>query len=116
MNEGTTPFDHRPDPILGDALRAALTPSGQAEFVARVMAAAERPAERPADPLVDVLARWSRLGIAAALTAALAATIVASRGDRVATESAVGGADPEAVVAGVQAPEAGVLFPAYVDR
>lgn len=112
MNEGSTPFDHRPDPILGDALRAALTPSGQSEFVARVMAAAER----PADPLVDVLARWSRLGIAAALTAALAATIVASRGDRVATESAVGGADPEAVVAGVQAPEAGVLFADYVDR
>jgi hypothetical protein len=113
MKESNTPFDHKPDRMLGDALRMALTHEGQAEFVARVLAAAQRPGDQP---LVDVLARWARLGIAAALTAAVVATIVASRGDRVATESAVGGADPEAVVAGVQAPEAGVLFAAYGDR
>ncbi len=112
MNDTNTPFAHRPDPELGDALRAALTPTGHAAFVARVLAAAHR----PADPLVDVLARWSRLGIAAALIAAMIATVIASRGDRAAAESAVGGADPEAVVAGVQAPEAGVLFAASVDR
>jgi hypothetical protein len=111
MSEGETPFDHRPDPILGDALRVALAPRGQAEFVARVLAAAAR----PADPLVDVLARWARLGIAAALMAALAATLFANRADRVATELAVGGADPEAVVAGVQAPEVGVVFASYAD-
>lgn len=112
MTERDTPFDHRPDPMLGDALRAALAPRGQAEFVARVMAAAQR----PADPLMDVLARWARLGIAAALVAALAATLLANRGERVATEWAVGGADPEAVVAGVQAPEVGVVFASYADR
>ena len=112
MTESNTPFDHRPDPVLGDALRAALAPRGRAEFVARVLAAAER----PADPMVDVLARWSRLGIAAALLAALAASLVVGRGNRVATESVVGGADPEAVVAGVQAPEAGVLYASYSDR
>ena len=112
MTESDTPFDHRPDPMLGDALRAALTPRGQAAFVGRVMAAVGR----PADPLVDVLARWARLGIAAALLAALFTSLLAGGGDRVATESVVGGADPEAVVAGVQAPEAGVLFAAYTDR
>ena len=112
MTESNTPFDHRPDPMLGDALRAALAPRGRADFVARVLAAADR----PADPLVDVLARWSRLGIAAALLAALAASLVVGRGNRAATESAVGGADPEAVVAGVQAPEASVLYAAYAER
>ena len=111
MNENT-PFDHRPDPVLGDALRAALNIEGRAEFVARVLAAAQR----PADPLVDVLARWARLGIAAALLAATAATLLVSRGKQVANESVVRGADPEAVVAGVQAPEAGVLFASYVDH
>jgi hypothetical protein len=112
MTESNTPFDHRPDPVLGEALRAALAPRDRAEFVARVLAAANR----PADVLVDVLARWARLGIAAALLAALAATLVVGRGRRAATESAVGGADPEAVVAGVQEPEVGVLFASYSDR
>ncbi len=112
MSEQNTPFDHRPDLVLGEALRTALAPRGRSEFVARVLAAAAR----PADPLVDVLARWSRLGIAAALLAALAATLVVGRGSRGATESVVGGADPEAVVAGVQAPEVGVLFASYSDR
>lgn len=112
MSEQNTPFDHRPDLVLGEALRAALAPRGRAEFVARVLAAADR----QADPLVDVLARWSRLGIAAALVAALAATLAAGRGGVGATESVVGGADPEAVVAGVQAPDVGVLFASYSDR
>ncbi len=112
MSEKNTPFNHRPDPVLGEALREALAPRGRAEFVARVLAAADRPAVR----LVDVLARWSRLGIAAALLAALAATLVVGRGSRGATESVVGGADPEAVVAGVQTPEVGVLFASFSDR
>jgi len=112
MTEDETPFDHRPDPVLGDALRAALAPRAPAEFVARVLAAAAR----PADPLTDVLARWARLGIAAALLAALAATLLVNRGARGATESAVGGADPAAVVAGVQAAEVGVVFASYADR
>jgi anti-sigma factor RsiW len=111
MSEQNTPFDHRPDLVLGGALRAALAPRGRAEFVARVLAAADR----QAGSLVDVLARWSRLGIAAALLAALAATLVAGRGSRGA-ESVVDDADPEAVVAGVQAPEVGVLFASYSDR
>ena len=112
MSEQNMPFDHRPDPILGMALREALAPRGQADFVARVLAAADRPAV----PLVDVLARWARLGIAAALLAALAASLALGRGSQSATESVVDDADPEAVIAGVQAPEVGVLFISSTDR
>jgi hypothetical protein len=66
--------------------------------------------------VVDVLARWARLGIAAALLAAVAASLLLGRGSRAATESVVDGADPEAVIAGVQAPEVGVLFASSTDR
>ena len=61
------PFDHRPDPVLGAALRQALAPDYHPAFVARIAAAL-------AIPRVlhwDVLASWARAGIAAALVAAL---------------------------------------------
>ena len=74
------PFDHRPDPVLGDALRRALDPGqeggGHAAFVARVLARAEHVRVVSWD---GVLARWARAGVAAALVVALAAGYVVGR-------------------------------------
>jgi hypothetical protein len=68
------PFDHRPDPLLGDALRRALDPrdgeDGNSAFVARVLA---RAADVRAPSWDHVLARWARAGVAAAILVAVAA-------------------------------------------
>ena len=64
-------FDHRPDPELGAALRAALETGDQSAFVARVMAQYERALEGTI-PTLDVLASWFRPGIAAAAAALVA--------------------------------------------
>jgi hypothetical protein len=69
-------FDHRPDAVLGDALRQALDPGDAAPFVARVLARAEQVRATSWD---TVLARWSRLGVAAAAVVALAAGYVVGR-------------------------------------
>lgn len=113
MSESRTPFHHRPDPVLGAALRDALQPrdAGGAAFRARVLAAAER---LPV-PVVDVLARWARLGIVAAVVAALVTGTVIGRGARPADPS-VAATDPGAVVAGVQAPDASLLLAGYSER
>lgn len=66
------PFDHRPDLVLGDALRQALSAENHSAFVARVRDAL-------AVPHVvhwDVLAAWARHGIAAACVGALGAALV----------------------------------------
>lgn len=112
MSESQTPFNHRPDPVLGAALREALQPpDAGAAFRARVLAAAER---LPV-PVVDVLARWARLGIAAAVAAALITGMLVGRVGRQA-EPAVATADPGAVVAGVQMPDASLLLAGYSER
>ena len=77
MTDSRMPFDHRPDPIVGSALRRALTTTDDAVFVARVLAAAARPLVRSP---VDVLAGWARPGIVAAALAALAAGFAVGRG------------------------------------
>jgi hypothetical protein len=112
MSESLTPFNHRPDPVLGAALREALQPrdAGGAPFRARVLAAVER----LPDPVVDILARWARLGIAAAAVAALVTGILIGRGFQ--TEPSVAATDPGAVVAGVQAPDASLLLAGYSER
>ena len=73
-------FDHRPDPVLGDALRRALDPgeegASHAAFVVRVLARAEHVRVVSWD---GVLARWARGGVAAALVVALAAGYVVGR-------------------------------------
>lgn len=72
-------FDHRPDPELGAALRAALEPAGrddQAAFVARVMAEYDRALERATIPTIDVLASWFRPGVAAAAAALILGFLV----------------------------------------
>jgi len=63
-------FDHRPDPELGAALRAALEPKDDHKaFAARVMAQYDRALDRASVPTLDVLASWFRPGIAAAVAA-----------------------------------------------
>lgn len=113
MSESQTPFNHRPDPVLGAALRDALQPRdpGGKAFRVRVLAAVER----LPDPVVDVLARWAHLGIAAAVVAALAVGIIIGRGGRQ-PEPSVAAADPGAVVAGLQAPDASLLLAGYSER
>jgi hypothetical protein len=69
-------FDHRPDAVLGDALRQAFDPGDPAPFVARVLARAEQVRSASWDA---VLARWARLGVAAAAVVALAAGYVVGR-------------------------------------
>lgn len=69
-------FDHRPDAVLGEALRLALDPGDPAPFVARVLARAD---QLRAGSWDTVLARWSRLGVAAAAVVALTAGYVVGR-------------------------------------
>ena len=64
------PFDHRPDLVLGRALREALDPGDAQAFTARVVALAGQVRLPSWDA---VLARWARTGVAAALVVALAA-------------------------------------------
>ena len=62
-----SPFDPGQGRELGDLLREALTPAGNAEFVSRVLGSL--PA---AGSLWEVLAGWARPGIAAAILLAAA--------------------------------------------
>jgi hypothetical protein len=57
-----TPFDHRHDPVMGDALRAALSSDDDDVFVRQVLA-------RVGEPVLwwEVLSGWLRPGLAAAL-------------------------------------------------
>lgn len=70
------PFDHRPNPLIGDALRQVLEPGDAAEFVARVLARAEQVRAPSWDA---VLARWARAGVAAAVLVAAAAGYLVGR-------------------------------------
>lgn len=63
-------FDHRPDPELGAALRAALEPrTDDAAFVRRVMAQYDNALDRSSVATLDVLASWFRPGMIAAAAA-----------------------------------------------
>jgi hypothetical protein len=57
-----SPFDHTPDPAMGEALRTVLPVSGHREFVHRVL-------ERVGTPETwwEVLGMWARPAVAAAL-------------------------------------------------
>jgi hypothetical protein len=57
-----SPFDHLPDPEIGEALREILTPGDNPAFAGRVMA---RIGSAPT--WWEVLDAWSRPGLAAAL-------------------------------------------------
>ncbi len=109
MKDSMTPFDSRPDPVLGAALRDALAPANSAAFVARVLVAANRPAA----PL-DVLAGWSRLGIAAAVLVALFAGMAIGRDTG--AEDAETTSQDVVIMAGTEAPEAITLLASFAER
>jgi hypothetical protein len=118
------PFDHRPDPELGAALRAALDPQGdQAAFVARVMAQYDATLDRASIPTLDILASWFRPGIVAA-AAALALGLVFGRtmlAPAAETESMdaamapVEGPGLAALVTAQDPPDASVVFASLVE-
>ncbi|HYT03430.1 MAG TPA: hypothetical protein VEM13_00955 [Gemmatimonadales bacterium] len=106
------PFDHRPDPVLGSALRQALDPGDSAEFVARVLARAQRLRTGSWDA---VLARWARVGVAAAVVIALSAAYLLGHG--VANAAPGRTSVPDALLApSTQAPEAEAILASVIDN
>jgi len=83
MTQEPLPFDHRPDPALGAALRRAHEPEGEggegghAAFVTRLLARVDD--LRPTASWDAVLARWARVGVAAAVLVSLAAGYLVGR-------------------------------------
>src|ERR1051325_9930023 len=72
-------FDHRPDPELGAALRAALDPKpDQAAFVARVMARYDEALERSTVSAIEILAAWLGSDFVAATAALVAGPLAGS--------------------------------------
>ena len=117
------PFDHRPDPVLGAALRAALEPGDEPAFVTRVMAGVESARA----PTWEVLAGWARRGLVAAAVAALVAGFVVGRALRVAPPppapledalalSGGAGLPPTALLTAQRPPDPSVLFATLVER
>jgi hypothetical protein len=118
-------FDHRPDPELGAALRAALEPrkDDQAVFVARVMARYDDALERTTIPTWEVLASWSRRGIVATAAAALLAGFLLGRGMLTpspdapasldAAMSPASGPGLTALVTAADPPDASVVFASF---
>jgi hypothetical protein len=83
----SSPFDHRPDPDIGAALRELLSSADDAAFAQRIEAAAAAVFGR-ATPFGwwEVLGAWAWPGVAAALALAAGATLwvtlASSRADR----------------------------------
>lgn len=119
-------FDHRPDPELGGALRAALEPKDHAAFVARVMARYESALDHATIPTLDILASWFRPGIAVAAAALIAGFLFgrsiltpAPAGAPASIESAMAAAEGPGLAALVSAqdpPDASVVFASLVDQ
>ncbi len=119
----TQPFDHRPDPELGAALRAAFEPrDDHAAFVARVMAQYERAQTLPPIPTLDVLASWFRPGIAAAAAALIAgflfgrAVLTPAPASIDAAMAPVEGTGLAALVTAQDPPDASVVFASLVEQ
>jgi hypothetical protein len=73
-----SPFDHRQDRELGDALRSALSGRDEAAFVRSVVASAALQQERvdAGGDWLDILGAWARPGLVAAAIGMAAATIL----------------------------------------
>lgn len=71
-----SPFDHRPDPVLGTALREVLRTPDDAAFARRVLAAAEPLLGAERGEWWEVLERWLRPELAAASLAFLAGAVL----------------------------------------
>ena len=117
------PFDHRPDPEMGAALRAALEPKDdQTAFVARVMAQYERALDRATVPTVDVLASWFRPGIAAAVAALVAgflfgrSVLTPAPASFDAAMAPIEGPGLAALVTAQDPPDASIVFSSLVDQ
>ena len=103
------PFDHRPDPVLGTALRQALSAEDHSTFVARVMGAVATP-QHPHH--WDILASWARHSAAAVLMAALGAGLLVSAVQPAPIDlvAPVVGPSARALVTTVTPPHPSVLF------
>ena len=119
----TQPFDHRPDPELSAALRAALEPKDdQKAFVARVMALYEGALDRSTLPTLDVLASWFRPGIAAAVAALIVGflfgrTVLTPAPASIdAAMAPLEGQGLAALVTAQDPPDASVVFASLVDN
>ena len=117
---GEKTFDHRPDPELGAALRRALDPprDDQAAFVARVMARYDRTLAAATVPTWEVLARWSRRGIAVAATAAVLGGFLLGRVLQTPEppETLDAALTPIALMNATDPPDASVVFASLVEQ
>ena len=122
-------FDHRPDSELGSALRRALDPprDDQAAFVARVMARYDGALAAATVPTWEVLAAWSRRGIALAAAAAILAGFLLGRAlqtpdptetfdTAMAAMAPTTGPGVTALVAATDPPDASVVFASLVEQ
>lgn len=117
-------FDHRPDPELGAALRAALDPGDDhSAFVARVMGQYDHALEQSSVAMFDVLASWFRPGMVAA-AAALVLGMLFGRAlfqpsDSASIDAAlapVEGPGLAALVTAQDPPDASVVFTSLVEQ
>jgi hypothetical protein len=128
MNDEKT-FDHRPDPELGAALRRALDPprGDQGAFVARVMARYDGALAAATVPTWEVLAAWSRRGIAVAAVAAILAGFLLGRAlqnaeppetfdTAMAAMAPTSGPGVTALVTATDPPDASVVFASLVEQ
>jgi hypothetical protein len=112
-------FDHRPDPELGAALRRALDPprDDQAAFVARVMARYDGALAAATVPTWEVLAAWSRRGIALAAAAAVLGGFLLGRVLQTPEppETLDAALTPIALINATDPPDASVVFASFVE-
>lgn len=71
---GHSPFDHAPDPAIGEALREVLSVGEDPAFVQRVL---ER--TRMAEPWWEILGDWARPSVAAAMVVVAAVGFLLGR-------------------------------------
>jgi hypothetical protein len=117
-------FDHRPDPELGAALRAALDPQDDhSAFVARVMAQYDNALERSSVAMFDVLASWFRPGMVAAAAALVLGFLfgrsVLQPSDPASIDAALApleGPGLAALVTAQDPPDASVVFTSLVEQ
>ena len=117
-------FDHRPDPELGAALRAALEPRQAPDaFVARVLAQYDGALARSSVAPLDVLASWVRPGIAAAAAALVLGFLfgrsVLQSPDTASIDAALAPSEGPGLAALVTAqdpPDASVVFTSLVEQ
>ncbi|SRR5258705_2556973 len=124
MNDEKT-FDHRPDPELGAALRRALDRprDDQAAFVAGVMARYDEALAAATVPTWEVLAAWSRRGIALAAAAAVLIGFLVGRALQTpepetfdTAMAPTSGPGVAALVTATDPPDASIVFASLVEQ